>query len=139
MNVLMIVLMKHIYLLFDFLSPLLLRLVADWGKEARHPFLDEGFMAALLDTPLHAIADLRAPPGECQSLSTSGRECLQMSCDPQHCEVRNKLDGCSAGHTTIYAIAGLHTPPGRRMTSGTKANVCTVKLVYVLRGAKTMA
>jgi len=39
------------------------RLVADWGKEARHPFLDEGFMAALLDTPLHAIADLRAPPG----------------------------------------------------------------------------
>lgn len=41
------------------------RLVADWGREARHPFLDEAFMATLLDTPLSYIADLTLPPGRC--------------------------------------------------------------------------
>jgi asparagine synthetase B (glutamine-hydrolysing) len=41
------------------------RLVADWGREARHPFLDENFMATLLDTPLSHIADLTLPPGDC--------------------------------------------------------------------------
>lgn len=32
------------------------RLVADWGREARHPFLDEAFMACLLDLHLAFIA-----------------------------------------------------------------------------------
>jgi asparagine synthetase B (glutamine-hydrolysing) len=41
------------------------RLVADRGREARHPFLDERLMAALLrDVPLARIADLSLPPGE---------------------------------------------------------------------------
>jgi asparagine synthetase B (glutamine-hydrolysing) len=39
------------------------RLVADWGREGRHPFLDETFMDTLLDTPLSHIADLTLPPG----------------------------------------------------------------------------
>ena len=40
------------------------RLVADHGREARHPFLDEDFMAALLAVPLEIVADLRLPRGE---------------------------------------------------------------------------
>lgn len=40
------------------------RLVADHGREARHPFLDEAFMAALLAVPLRAVADPRLPRGE---------------------------------------------------------------------------
>ncbi|KAL4436929.1 hypothetical protein ABPG75_004068 [Micractinium tetrahymenae] len=40
------------------------RLVADHGREARHPFLDEGVVAAALAAPLHHLADLRLPPGE---------------------------------------------------------------------------
>jgi len=40
------------------------RLVADHGREARHPFLDEGVMELLLRLPLHVIADLRQPPGQ---------------------------------------------------------------------------
>ena len=39
------------------------RLVADRGREARHPFLDEGVMELLLGLPLHCIADLRQAPG----------------------------------------------------------------------------
>ena len=33
-------------------------------REGRHPFLDEGVIAAVLQAPLHHIADLRLPPGE---------------------------------------------------------------------------
>ncbi|KAF6256775.1 hypothetical protein COO60DRAFT_79362, partial [Scenedesmus sp. NREL 46B-D3] len=39
------------------------RLVADHGREGRHPFLDEALMAALLDMPLQLLADLSKPPG----------------------------------------------------------------------------
>lgn len=39
------------------------RLVADHGREARHPFLDEAFMDELISLPLHVIADLRMPRG----------------------------------------------------------------------------
>ncbi|PNH02542.1 PHD finger protein ALFIN-LIKE 1 [Tetrabaena socialis] len=39
------------------------RLVADWGREARHPFLDEGVMGLLLRMRLEHIADLELPPG----------------------------------------------------------------------------
>ena len=39
------------------------RLVADHGREARHPFLDEGFMDELLSMPLHIITDLRMARG----------------------------------------------------------------------------
>jgi asparagine synthetase B (glutamine-hydrolysing) len=39
------------------------RLVSDRGREARHPFLDEGVVAAALALPLHALVDLRGPPG----------------------------------------------------------------------------
>lgn len=39
------------------------RLVADHGREGRHPFLDEAVMACLLGLPLPALADLRQPPG----------------------------------------------------------------------------
>jgi hypothetical protein len=40
------------------------RLVADHGREGRHPFLDEALMAALLRMPLQLLADLSKPPGE---------------------------------------------------------------------------
>jgi asparagine synthetase B (glutamine-hydrolysing) len=40
------------------------RLVADHGREGRHPFLDEALMAALLGMPLQLLADLSKPPGE---------------------------------------------------------------------------
>lgn len=39
------------------------RLVADTGREARHPFLDEHLVACLIKTPLAAVTDLRLPPG----------------------------------------------------------------------------
>jgi len=38
------------------------RLVADRGREPRHPFLDEGFMDAVLSTPLGLLTDPRRPP-----------------------------------------------------------------------------
>ncbi|KFM26828.1 Asparagine synthetase domain-containing protein 1 [Auxenochlorella protothecoides] len=40
------------------------RLVADHGREARHPFLDEGVVAAVLDSPLACVTDLRLPSGQ---------------------------------------------------------------------------
>lgn len=40
------------------------RLVADRGREARHPFLDEQLMALILDLPLYCVADLRLQPGD---------------------------------------------------------------------------
>jgi hypothetical protein len=40
------------------------RLVADSGREGRHPFLDETWTCTLLSMPLWAIADLSLPPGE---------------------------------------------------------------------------
>ncbi|PSC70217.1 asparagine synthetase domain-containing 1 [Micractinium conductrix] len=40
------------------------RLVADHGREARHPYLDERSVSATLAAPLWHLADLRAPPGE---------------------------------------------------------------------------
>ncbi|WIA39184.1 hypothetical protein OEZ86_005309 [Tetradesmus obliquus] len=39
------------------------RLVADHGREGRHPFLDEVLMAGLLGMPLQLLADLSKPPG----------------------------------------------------------------------------
>jgi asparagine synthetase B (glutamine-hydrolysing) len=39
------------------------RLVADCGREARHPFLDEAVVAAALAAPLADLADLALPPG----------------------------------------------------------------------------
>ncbi|KAK9835136.1 hypothetical protein WJX81_000522 [Elliptochloris bilobata] len=39
------------------------RLLADTGREARHPFLDERLQLALLETPLALLADLALPPG----------------------------------------------------------------------------
>jgi len=40
------------------------RLIADNGREARHPFLDEEVVAAIGRVPLAALADLSRPPGE---------------------------------------------------------------------------
>ncbi len=40
------------------------RLVADHGREARHPFLDERLMGLILSLPLGCIADLRQGPGK---------------------------------------------------------------------------
>ena len=37
------------------------RLIADHGRESRHPFLDKGFMATILDLPLPVVADLNNP------------------------------------------------------------------------------
>lgn len=37
------------------------RLIADHGRESRHPFLDEAFTAALLRLPLSAIVDMNLP------------------------------------------------------------------------------
>ncbi|XP_039172637.1 asparagine synthetase domain-containing protein 1 isoform X3 [Eucalyptus grandis] len=39
------------------------RCIADHGKEARFPFLDEDFIKVLLDIPLWEIADLEQPSG----------------------------------------------------------------------------
>ena len=38
-------------------------LLADQGREARHPFLAEAVMQTLLALPLPLVADLRLPPG----------------------------------------------------------------------------
>ena len=40
------------------------RVISDWGREARHPYLDEEVMRCLAATPLHHICDLRRPLGE---------------------------------------------------------------------------
>eukprot|EP00198_Chlamydomonas_reinhardtii_P011513 XP_001700850.1 predicted protein [Chlamydomonas reinhardtii] len=39
------------------------RLVSDWGREARHPFLDESVMQLLLRARLSSIVDFIQPPG----------------------------------------------------------------------------
>lgn len=39
------------------------RLIADHGREGRHPFLDEALMAHVLQLPLWQVADLTRPPG----------------------------------------------------------------------------
>ncbi len=39
------------------------RIIADVGREARHPFLDEDLIQLLLGLPLSMVADLRQPPG----------------------------------------------------------------------------
>jgi len=44
-------------------------------REARHPFLDEGVVAAVLETPLELVADLRLPAGMGDKLVL--RECLR--------------------------------------------------------------
>lgn len=43
------------------------RLVADTGREARHPFLAEEVVETILGTPLPLVADLRLPPGASRS------------------------------------------------------------------------
>ena len=40
------------------------RLIADRGREARHPFLDESLVLESLRWPLCMLSDLRRPPGE---------------------------------------------------------------------------
>ncbi|CAK0764618.1 hypothetical protein CVIRNUC_003176 [Coccomyxa viridis] len=49
------------------------RIIADTGREARHPFLDEQFIETLLGLPLPLIADLRLPPG------TGDKQLLRMA------------------------------------------------------------
>ena len=49
------------------------RIIADTGREARHPFLDEQFIETLLGMPLPLIADLRLPPG------TGDKQLLRMA------------------------------------------------------------
>ena len=39
------------------------RVVSDWGREARHPYLDHEVMRALACTPLHLVCDLRHARG----------------------------------------------------------------------------
>ena len=49
------------------------RLVADRGREARHPFLDEAVVLEALRHPLPALADLRLPLGV-------GEKCVLRAC-----------------------------------------------------------
>jgi len=39
------------------------RLIADHGREGRHPFLDEVVMSFLLQVPLDLMVDYSKPPG----------------------------------------------------------------------------
>ena len=39
------------------------RTISDWGREARHPYLDEEVMARIADTPLPLICNLEQPLG----------------------------------------------------------------------------
>lgn len=39
------------------------RVVASWGRESRHPYLDETLMALVRALPLRFVCDLNAPPG----------------------------------------------------------------------------
>jgi hypothetical protein len=62
------------------------RIVADTGREARHPFLAEDVVDALLATPLHLVADLRLPPGawglglDLRLLPAPAGDCLWFCC-----------------------------------------------------------
>ena len=49
------------------------RIIADTSREARHPFLDEDLIEALLSIPLPLIADLALPPG------TGDKQLLRMA------------------------------------------------------------
>ena len=51
------------------------RLVADRGREARHPFLDENVVFQALNLPLWALTDLRMQPGVGDKLVLRG--CLR--------------------------------------------------------------
>jgi hypothetical protein len=39
------------------------RMVSDWGREARHPFLDESVVQLLRTLPVQFVCDLTLPPG----------------------------------------------------------------------------
>ncbi len=39
------------------------RVISDWGREARHPYLDEGVVGAIAATPLQLLCDLRMAHG----------------------------------------------------------------------------
>lgn len=41
------------------------RLIADHGREGRHPFLDEDLMSFLQQLPLQLMVDYSTPPGGC--------------------------------------------------------------------------
>ena len=51
------------------------RCIADWGREARHPFLDEGVMRTLAALPLAAKVDFGLPRGGGDKLVL--RECAR--------------------------------------------------------------
>ena len=40
------------------------RIISDWAREARHPYLDEQVMDVIGQTPLHHVCDLRRAPGD---------------------------------------------------------------------------
>ena len=40
------------------------RIISDWAREARHPYLDEQVMHVLAETPLPHVCDLSRPAGE---------------------------------------------------------------------------
>ena len=40
------------------------RIVSDWAREARHPYLDEQVMDEIAQLPLQHVCDLRRPPGD---------------------------------------------------------------------------
>jgi asparagine synthetase B (glutamine-hydrolysing) len=82
------------------------RLIADVAREARHPFLDEAFIGALLALPLPAVADLRLPPG------TGDKAVL-----------RGALARCgSFGNPCV--VPACHAPPLRRMKSVQTYCIC---------------
>ena len=39
------------------------RVISDWAREARHPYLDEEVLGVVAATPLHLVCDLRQPLG----------------------------------------------------------------------------
>jgi hypothetical protein len=103
------------------------RLIADHGREGRHPFLDENVMTYLQQQPLQVMVDFAKPPGRsltycqvdwpavsqlCHACARQhfGGLCLSTTtcttCKPGcalHCKVR--LQAAAAVHRTLISVA----------------------------------
>lgn len=103
-------------------------MVADTGREARHPFLAEAVVDALLATPLHLVADLRLPPGAAGPLDRPHPPptLFLMLCRRQHCRGWPSDDVLSGASNHATAASCQLRSPAFRSAYAAMQLLCTV-------------
>jgi asparagine synthetase B (glutamine-hydrolysing) len=104
------------------------RLVADRGREARHPYLDEGVIAAALRHPLSALIDFGLPPGEGDKKVL--RECLRELGLPR---AASRVKRAIQFGSRLARAANVQQFGGTRQANKNRAG--SVKLAVVLQNA----